>query len=265
MNITIKYNKAHILDVFKAAYAFSSVIDPEVEPDQVITENYLFQDWIGTMDLIQKPDVQLSHFDREFNTQIPMDLFRKLWKSKTATLGDLAELIEKYAQPIAIPLTRFGRQPCETGGILRFLIRRMQAVAPENLRIRPSTPFSHLFKQQNIAHFGELLGFLPEAMPQPKKISHWKLQPSVLKLRFVTYQILTIAFFGFGVYSYFWGIKVHALWAAVALSVILIGWKFDKRARRVVHWIFPGATNLKDLVLKESKKSAPSWNRILCE
>lgn len=265
MKLTIKYNKAHILSVFKATYAISAVIDPEVEQDQVITENYLFKDWIGTMDLIPKPDVQVSHFDREFNAQIPVNLFKQLWKSKTSTLGDLAELIEKYAQPIAIPLTRFGGQSCETGGILRFLIRRMQAAAPEGLRIRPSTPLSHLFKQQNVAHFGELVGFLPEIVPPPKKISHWKLQPSTLKLRIISYQILSITSIVFGAYSYFWGVKFHILWATIGLIAAFIGWKLDKKARRAVHWIFPGATNLRDLVLRESKKDIPSWNRILHE
>jgi hypothetical protein len=265
VKLTIKYNKAHILEVFKSTYAFSAVIDPEVEQDQVITEKYLFRDWIATMDLIPKPDIQVSHFDKKFNAQIPTNLFKQLWKSKTSTLGDLAELIEKHAQPIAIPLTRFGGKICETGGILRFLVRKMQAVAPEGLLIRPSTPLSHLFKQQNVTHFGELMAFLPDMVPPPKKVSHWKLQPSVLKTRILAYQILSIVSIAFGVYSYFWGIKFHILWAAVALSVAFIGWKLDKKARRAVHWIFPGTTNLRDLVLRESKKSTPSWTKLLYE
>lgn len=261
--LTIKYNKKHIIGVFKAAYAFASEFDPEVNDGLEITQDHLFVDWISDMDLIRKPDVQLNHYNTQFHAEVPAHEFKKLWSSKVSTLGDLAELIEKYSRPIPLAGFKFGGKYCETGTILRFLTLKMQAGAPAGLKIRPSTPFSQMFNQPEIGHFSELMGFLPDAIKPPKRVYHWKILPRVLRLRYVVYTTFAAAAVLFGIYSFFWGVKFQALWAGLLFLLILVFLKFDKKVKPQSHWIFKGNRNLRELVKRESRKETPYWKNIL--
>jgi len=261
--LSVKYNKKHIIKVFKANYVFASELDPEVNTGLDITQDHLFCNWISDMDLIPKPAVQLNHYNGQFNAEIPPESFDKLWNSKTSTLGDLAELIEEHSKPKPLPSFNFGGKYCEAGTILRFLTLKMQAAAPAGLRIRPSTPFSQMFNQPEIGHISELMGFLPDAIKPPKRVYHWKILPKFLRLRFLTYAAFGATALIFGVYSFFWGIKIQTIWAGVTLLVVFLFLKIDKKAKPKSHWISLGSRNLRELVKQESLKDSPYWKHIL--
>lgn len=173
----VKFNREHILKIFAATHRLAAVFDPEVDPYIEVTDNLLFSDWVQAMDLIRDWHTQHAHFQKVYEAEIPADDYRKLYFDSQTTLGDLAQLIANNTKTIYVPPAVLGHKKCETGGTMKFLLRRMRHKSKSRKIINARDSLNYFLNADDMGPLEEINAYFPGALPEPKEVSHARLLP----------------------------------------------------------------------------------------
>lgn len=163
--VHMNFTKEEILEIIKADYRQRVQFDEMVLEGLIIDKNTIIGEWTEVGDFLAWKSLS-QHINEWFGVNIAWSEWKTtVFPEWEKTLGDLAELLAKYAiKPELQPIKLFGK-PCLKAGVFKMLLQRLEKRGANIADIQPSTPISEWLKS-NIGYLMQEVNLIaPKALP----------------------------------------------------------------------------------------------------
>ncbi len=140
-----KYSPEDILQILTDFYNCGSVLDPEVEPDQVLTFDTTISEWTGICDLVEPKKLARCYSDL-FEIKSSIDIERILSTQDNSLKAFCTYIANNVVRQHVAPITILG-QSCMSASVYKTLIANLRKRGVDTTDISPSSKLMPLFNK----------------------------------------------------------------------------------------------------------------------